>query len=151
MQRRGLFLEPWENASKASSKWNRSISIASGAKYPLIGCWRGCCGGRSAMGIEGWLCDGASLQICSIHDRYRPDGAARHRSIRRQQSLPGDTGNAASQSKVPLDDWFEFTIGPPTIDLTAAPYGGARYSVETRMDGRIFARFHLDVGRRRGP
>jgi hypothetical protein len=31
------------------------------------------------------------------------------------------------------------------MDLTAAPYGDARYSVETRMDGRIFARFHLDA------
>jgi hypothetical protein len=45
-----------------------------------------------------------------------------------------------------LDDWFEFTIGPPVMDLTAAPYGGARYSVEARMDGRVFAKFHLDAG-----
>ena len=51
--------------------------------------------------------------------------------------------NAADVS---LDDWFEYTIGPPVMDLTAAPYGGARYSVETHMDGRIFARFHLDAG-----
>jgi hypothetical protein len=47
---------------------------------------------------------------------------------------------------VSLDDWFEYTIGPPILNLTAAPYGGARYSVETRMDGRIFAKFHLDAG-----
>jgi hypothetical protein len=47
---------------------------------------------------------------------------------------------------VSFDDWFEYTIGPPVMDLTAAPYGGARYSVETRMDERIFARFHLDAG-----
>jgi hypothetical protein len=47
---------------------------------------------------------------------------------------------------VSLDDWFEFLIGPPMMDLTAAPYGGARYSIESRMDGRIFARFHLDAG-----
>jgi hypothetical protein len=32
------------------------------------------------------------------------------------------------------------------MDLDAAPYGGARYSVEAWMDGRIFARFHLDAG-----
>ena len=38
------------------------------------------------------------------------------------------------------------TIGPPILDLDAAPYGGARYPVEARMDARIFARFHLDVG-----
>jgi hypothetical protein len=32
------------------------------------------------------------------------------------------------------------------MDLTAAPYGGARFPVEARMDERIFARFHLDAG-----
>lgn len=45
-----------------------------------------------------------------------------------------------------LGDWFEFTIGSPMMDITAAPYGGARYPVEVRMDGRIFTKFHLDVG-----
>ena len=47
---------------------------------------------------------------------------------------------------ISLGDWFEFVIGPPVMDLTAAPYGGARYPVEARMDERIFARFHLDAG-----
>lgn len=32
------------------------------------------------------------------------------------------------------------------MDLDAAPYGGARYPVEASLDGRIFARFHLDAG-----
>jgi hypothetical protein len=45
-----------------------------------------------------------------------------------------------------LGDWFEYIIGPPVMDLTAAPYGGARYPVEARMDARTFARFHLDAG-----
>ncbi len=45
-----------------------------------------------------------------------------------------------------LDDWFEFAIAAPIMDFDAAPYGGARFPVETRMDARIFARFHLDVG-----
>jgi hypothetical protein len=43
-------------------------------------------------------------------------------------------------------DWFEYKIGPPILDLDAAPYGGARYPIEARMDARIFARFHLDAG-----
>ena len=51
--------------------------------------------------------------------------------------------DAASKS---LPDWFEYTIGAAMLDITAAPYGGARYPVETHMDGRIFAKFHLDVG-----
>jgi len=45
-----------------------------------------------------------------------------------------------------MGDWFEYVIGPPAMDLTAAPCGGARYPVEARMDARIFARFHLDSG-----
>lgn len=44
-----------------------------------------------------------------------------------------------------LNDFFAFFIGQPTKDLEGAPYGGARYPVEVRMAGRIFARFHLDV------
>ncbi len=51
-----------------------------------------------------------------------------------------------NMADVPLGDWFEYLIGPPVLDLTAAPYGGARYPVEARMDERIFARFHLDAG-----
>ena len=45
-----------------------------------------------------------------------------------------------------LGDWFVFAVGQPVMDLTAAPYGGARYPIEARMDDRIFARFHLDAG-----
>jgi len=52
-----------------------------------------------------------------------------------------------SAADAPLGDWFEFVIGPPAMDLTAAPYGGARYPVEARMDERIFARFHPGRGR----
>jgi hypothetical protein len=51
-----------------------------------------------------------------------------------------------SAASLSLEDWFEFTIGSPMMDITAAPYGGARYPVEARMDGRIFAKFHLDAG-----
>jgi hypothetical protein len=47
---------------------------------------------------------------------------------------------------LPLGDWFEYKIGPPILDLDAAPYGGARYPIEATMDARIFARFHLDAG-----
>ena len=59
------------------------------------------------------------------------------------QIVRGMLQDAASLS---LGDWFEYTIGSPVLDLEAAPYGGARFPVETRMDGRIFARFHLDAG-----
>src|SRR6202451_1244551 len=44
------------------------------------------------------------------------------------------------------DDFFVYTIGEPISDLNAAPYGGARFPVEARLDGRVFVGFHLDVG-----
>src|SRR6202790_325627 len=44
------------------------------------------------------------------------------------------------------DDFFFYTIGEPIADLDAAPYGGARFPVEARLDGRVFVGFHLDVG-----
>jgi hypothetical protein len=65
-----------------------------------------------------------------------------------------DSGNAAqiiremlqSAASVNLHDWLEYTIGAPTMELAGAPYGGARYAVDARMDGRIFAKFHVDAG-----
>ena len=51
-----------------------------------------------------------------------------------------------SAADISLGDWFEFVVGPASMDLTAAPYGGARYPIEARMDERTFARFHLVAG-----
>jgi hypothetical protein len=39
-----------------------------------------------------------------------------------------------SAAGIELGDWFEYLVGSPIMDLIAAPYGGARYSI------------HLDVG-----
>jgi hypothetical protein len=44
-----------------------------------------------------------------------------------------------------LGDFFEYRVGAPILDLNA-PYGGERFPVEARMDGRTFVKFHLDVG-----
>jgi hypothetical protein len=45
-----------------------------------------------------------------------------------------------------LGDGFDFRVGARMADLDAAPYGGARYPVEARLDSRTFATFHVDVG-----
>ena len=47
---------------------------------------------------------------------------------------------------VDLGDYFTFLIGEAIMDLDAAPYGGGRFPVEARMAGRLFAKFHIDVG-----
>jgi predicted nucleotidyltransferase component of viral defense system len=43
-------------------------------------------------------------------------------------------------------DYFEFLVGEAREDLEGAPEGGSRYPVVAQMDGRDFARFHVDVG-----
>lgn len=45
-----------------------------------------------------------------------------------------------------LEDYFEFPVGEAREDLDGAPEGGSRYPVQAQMDGREFARFHVDVG-----
>jgi predicted nucleotidyltransferase component of viral defense system len=42
-------------------------------------------------------------------------------------------------------DFIEFIIGNAVLDLDNAPYGGYRFPVEARMDGRIFIKFEVDV------
>jgi predicted nucleotidyltransferase component of viral defense system len=54
-------------------------------------------------------------------------------------------GLLENAARVDLKDGFEFTIGAPTMDLDAAPYGGSRFPVEAQMAGRRFAGFPLDV------
>ena len=44
-----------------------------------------------------------------------------------------------------LEDFFTFIFGDAVQDLDAAPYGGARFPVDTRLAGRSFVKFHLDV------
>jgi len=44
-----------------------------------------------------------------------------------------------------LGDFFTFVFGDAVQDLDAAPYGGARFPVDTRLAGRSFVKFHLDV------
>jgi hypothetical protein len=44
-----------------------------------------------------------------------------------------------------MGDFFTFVFGDAVQDLDAAPYGGARFPVDTRLAGRSFVKFHLDV------
>jgi hypothetical protein len=45
-----------------------------------------------------------------------------------------------------IGDPFIVVIGQPRQQFDAPPEGGARFPVEVRLDGRVFATFHLDVG-----
>ena len=76
------------------------------------------------------------------------DLALRH-SLGTEKDLPLKTmilEALAESAARDLGDFFSFNIGEAMLALDAAPYGGARFPVEARLDGRIFVRFHLDVG-----
>jgi len=68
--------------------------------------------------------------------------------------LAKDPGERRNQMRAMLQesasiefrDYFVFLIGQASDNLDGAPEGGSRYPVEARMDGREFARFHVDVG-----
>jgi predicted nucleotidyltransferase component of viral defense system len=49
-------------------------------------------------------------------------------------------------ARADLEDFFQFTIAEPQMNLDAAPQGGARYPVTTTVAGRVFTRFQLDIG-----
>lgn len=44
-----------------------------------------------------------------------------------------------------LGDFFVYVIGEAMMDLNVPVYGGARFPVEARIDGRRFVNFHIDI------
>jgi hypothetical protein len=63
-------------------------------------------------------------------------------------SLPALILNDLQQlAAVDLGDYFSYALGEAQLeDLDNAPYGGARYPISSFIDGKLFVRFHLDVG-----
>jgi len=51
----------------------------------------------------------------------------------------------ADAAAMDLHDYFSFMVGQAMIELDGPVYGGARYPVETMMDGRLFVAFHVDA------
>jgi hypothetical protein len=47
---------------------------------------------------------------------------------------------------VDVGDYLSFRIGTPKKELTNAPKGGGRYPCEAVLLGKIYAKFHIDVG-----
>lgn len=59
------------------------------------------------------------------------------------QKLWEDLQDAAARD---IGDHFAINIAAPQQEFDAPPGGGARFPVEVRLDQRVFANFHLDVG-----
>jgi hypothetical protein len=107
---------------------------------------------KGPMGTYPWILKGGyamELRIRSARttkdiDLTLHDGThlAKDPDERRKQVRAMLQDSAAIQ----LNDYFEFLVGEPREELDGAPEGGSRYPVDARMDGRGFARFHVDVG-----
>jgi len=50
-----------------------------------------------------------------------------------------------SAASLDAGDWFQFEVTRPTGDL-AGHFGGLRFHTQGLLDGRLFERFHVDVG-----
>ena len=68
-------------------------------------------------------------------------------------SLPGEVERKGDvlerlqdRAATDMGDYFTFAIGHPQMDLDGAPEGGSRYPVIASLAGRVFTKFHLDVG-----
>ncbi len=49
-------------------------------------------------------------------------------------------------TQIDLNDHFVYQISQAQMSLENAPYGGSRYPVSAFIQGKIFVRFHLDIG-----
>lgn len=45
-----------------------------------------------------------------------------------------------------LGDYLQYAVGSPEAITTGAPLGGGRFPVEVTLAGKLYERFHIDVG-----
>jgi hypothetical protein len=95
---------------------------------------------------EGQVRPGLAVSPAGSHDE-------RHRPLcdRRRPGPEGDlVGNLRDQlqesADADLGDYLTYRIGEPKQELTNAPEGGARYPCEAVLVGKVYAKFHIDVG-----
>ena len=51
-----------------------------------------------------------------------------------------------SAASLDLNDFFMFEISQASMQLIGPPEGGMRFPVNSLLDGRTFAKFHIDIG-----
>ena len=97
---------------------------------------------------DGWVLKGGYALEMRFHmARSTKDLDLTVRSVRGhgggESSLRERLQLAAS---IELPDFFTFIVGEAMAELNQAPEGGARFSVDARLDGRTFVKFHVDLG-----
>jgi hypothetical protein len=62
------------------------------------------------------------------------------------ERLSGMRDQLQEAAEADLGDYLTFRIGSPTMELAGAPLGGARFPCEALMAGKLYGRFHIDLG-----
>jgi len=99
-----------------------------------------------------WVLKGGyAMQLRTLNARATKDIDLAMKETRFLSGNEDEQGKAIlevllEKAAVDLNDFFTFEISGPTKDLDAAPYGGARFHIEARMEDRSFEKFQLDIG-----
>ena len=90
-----------------------------------------------------WLLKGGYALQLRFGDRSRTT-----RDLDLLQTEPGaDSWNRLREAAgIDAQDWFEFEIAMPVEIPGGGQPGGQRFTVQSRLDGRRFEDFHVDVG-----
>jgi hypothetical protein len=106
-------------------------------RYHSIVYWQGCSGKNQR---PGFLKRGYALELRFKAARSTVDIDLTVQRV--AASASGDQNQIVremlqSAADISIGGWF--AVGPASMDLTAAPYGGSRNPIEARMDERTFA------------
>lgn len=86
--------------------------------------------------------------------RYRPRARTTKDIDLTVKTVPGELAARLAQIRdeiqkaadQDLGDFFVFQVAVPSSELQGAPDGGARFPVTALLAGKVFAKFHLDIG-----
>lgn len=97
----------------------------------------------AAVAPDAWLVKGGYALQLRFGDRSRTT-----RDLDLLQQEPGDDSwvRLRGAAAVEATDWFEFQVARPAPAPNEDQPGGQRFTVQSRLDGRRFEDFHVDVG-----
>jgi predicted nucleotidyltransferase component of viral defense system len=97
---------------------------------------------KGGYALELWINNARTTKDIDISFRGNLGGIWTGERTSDPKALQGFLQNLAAFD---AKDYFEFNIGATILDLENAPYGGYRFPIEARMDGRTFIKFEIDV------
>src|SRR5882762_10154900 len=153
-KRREHSVRLWRQGCSPAPTTNGRTSSGCAGRSPLTDYWRGYfqSEARRSEAKYPWILKGGyAMELRIRAARTTKDIDLTLYDGSRLSKDPGERRNQVramlqESASIEFKDYFEFLIGQASENLDGAPEGGSRHPVEARMDGREFARFHVDVG-----